>query len=121
VGFQVHTREIGRVAVIDAVGRLTLTDGHTKLRDEIHVLAATGTKKFILNLARVDAIDSYGVGELARCYSIVRRAGGEMKLAALSRNVLEVLEISRLTTILEIYPEEAAAVRAFEAGAQGPV
>jgi anti-sigma B factor antagonist len=113
MGFQVHTREIGKTVVLEGVGRLTLTDGHTKLRDEIHVFAANGTKRFVLNLARVEFVDSYGIGELARSYSIVRQAGGELKLAAVSQKVLDVLAISRLNTIFDIYTEESAALQAF--------
>ena len=114
MGFQVNTREVGKVVVIEAVGRLTLTDGRTKLRDVIHVSTGYGSKRFILNLARVEMIDSYGIGELARCYSAVRQAGGEIKLSGVSTKVSEVLEISRLNTIFEIYADEAAALQAFE-------
>ncbi|HTR48079.1 MAG TPA: STAS domain-containing protein [Verrucomicrobiae bacterium] len=113
MGLQLHTRESDRAAVIEAVGRLTLTDSHSKLRDLIHVLAANGTKRFVLNLARVEAIDSYGIGELARCHSVIRQAGGAVKLAGASPLVLKVLEISRLNTVFEIYAEEAAALQAF--------
>jgi anti-sigma B factor antagonist len=111
--FQVHTREIGRVVVVEAVGRLTLTEGHTKLRDVIHVSTGYGARKFILNLARVEFVDSYGIGELVRCYSVVRRTGGEMKLAGVSQKVLEVLAISRLNAFFEIHPGEDAALQAF--------
>jgi anti-sigma B factor antagonist len=113
MGFQLHTREIDRVVVVEAVGRLTLTDGHTKLRDLIHVLTAEGARKFVLNLARTEFIDSYGIGELVRSYSVVRQTGGEMKLAAVNQKVLEVLEISRLNKLFEIYPMEGAALQAF--------
>lgn len=113
MGFQLHTREIGRVVVIEAVGRLTLTDGHTKLRDLIHVSTGSGAKKFILNLGRVEFLDSYGIGELVRCYSVVRQAGGEMKLAGVNQKVLEVLAISRLNTFFEIYSGDDAALQAF--------
>jgi anti-sigma B factor antagonist len=114
MSFEVHRREIGRVVVIEAAGRLTLTDGRTKLRDVIHVTAANGAKLFILNLTRVEFIDSYGVGELARSYSVVRQAGGTIKLAALSPKVSEILAISRLNTIFDIFPDENAALQAFE-------
>jgi len=117
VGFQVHAREIGRALVVEAVGRLTLTDGHTKLRDVIHVSASDGIRRFIVNLARVDAIDSYGIGELARCYALVRRAGGQMKLACASARVLEALRISRLDSVLELHSREDAALQAFGPGA----
>jgi anti-sigma B factor antagonist len=113
MSFQLHTTEHGRIVLVEAVGRLTLTDGHTKLRDLIHVFTGTGTKKFILNLARVEFIDSYGIGELARTYSVIRQAGGELKLAAMNPKVLEVLEISRLNTLFEIHSGDEAALQAF--------
>jgi anti-sigma B factor antagonist len=113
MGFQVHTREIGRVIVVEAVGKLTLTDGRTKLRDEIHVSSGYGVKKFVLNLARVEFVDSHGIGELVRCYTAVRQAGGELKLAGVSQKVLEVLAISRLNAFFEMYPDEDAALEAF--------
>jgi anti-anti-sigma factor len=113
MGFQVHTREIGRVVVVEAVGRLTLTDGQTKLRDQIHVSIGYGARRFVLNLERVEFVDSYGIGELVRCYSTVRQAGGEMKLAGVNQKVLEVLAISRLDAFFEVYPGEEAAIRAF--------
>lgn len=113
MGFQVTTRELGDVTVVDAVGRLTLGDGGTRLRDLIHVLANSGQKKYLLNLADVDFIDSYGIGELARCYATVRRVGGEMKLVRLSKKVHGTLQITNLDTLFEIHSEENAAVQAF--------
>jgi anti-sigma B factor antagonist len=113
MGFQLQTREVDRVVVVKAVGRLTLTDGHTKLRDLVHVSIGDGAKKFVLNLGQVEFIDSYGVGELARCYSIVRQAGGEMKLASVSQKVLAILALSHLNTLFEIYAAEDDALRSF--------
>lgn len=113
MGFQLQMREVGRTVVLEAVGRLTLTDGQTKLRDLVHVLTGNGTKKFILNLERLEFIDSYGIGELARAYSTARHAGGEMKLASVNWKILGILDISRLTTIFAIYPAESIALQAF--------
>ena len=62
MGFQVSTRELGRIIVVDAVGRLTLSDGRTQLRDLIHVFSSNGHKQFLLNLAGVDFMDSDGMG-----------------------------------------------------------
>ena len=117
MGFQLHTREIDHVVVVEAVGRLTLIDGHTKLRDLIHVSIGSGAKKFVLNLARVEFIDSYGIGELARSYSVVWQTGGEIKLAEVNQRVLEVLEISQLNRFFEIHSGECAALQAFGRGA----
>lgn len=113
MGFELQTRKIDRVVIVEAVGRLTLVDGQTKIRDLIHVFTADGTKKFILILARVESIDSYGVGELVRSYSIVRQMGGEMKLADVSQKVLDVLTISHLNKIFEIHSGEDTALQAF--------
>jgi anti-sigma B factor antagonist len=113
MGFQLHARESEGVVIVEAAGRLTLTDGHTQLRDMVHVFTGNGSKKFVLNLERVEMMDSYGIGELARTYSVARRAGGDIKLAGVSRRVFEVLEISRLTTVFQVYATETAAVESF--------
>ena len=102
MGLQITTRKFGRVIVVDAVGKLTLSDSRTQLRDLIHVLSNTGHKKFLLNLAAVDYVDSDGMGELVRCYSIVRQRGGEMKLAQVNQRVADLLQITRLNTLFEI-------------------
>ena len=113
MALQITTRKFGPVVVVDPVGKLTLSDSRTQLRDLIHVLSHTGHKKFLLNLAGVDYIDSDGMGELVRCYSAVRQRGGEMKLAQLNQRVADLLRITRLNTLFEIYSEEQDALRTF--------
>jgi len=113
MGFQLTSRELNRIIVVDAVGRLTLSDSRTQLRDLIHVFAGNGHKKFLINLAGVDFIDSDGMGELVRCYSVVRQRGGEMKLVHVNKRVQDLLQITRLITLFEIYVEEQVALQAF--------
>ena len=113
MGFQISTRELDRIMVVDAVGRLTLSDSRTQLRDLIHVLSGNGQKKFLLNLAGLEFIDSDGMGELVRCYSFLRQRGGEMKLVHVTKKVQDLLELTRLNTLFEIYSEEQAALEAF--------
>ena len=117
MGFQITTREFDRIIVVNAVGKLTLHDSRTQLRDLIHVLSNNGHKKFLLNLAGVEYMDSDGMGELVRCYSVVRQKGGEMKLAQVSKRVADLLQITRLNTLFEIYSEEQVALRAFRVSA----
>ena len=114
---EITTREFDRVVVVDVVGKLTTTEGRTPLRDLIHVLSETGDKRFLLNLAGVDYVDSTGMGELVRCFSIVRQKGGEMKLLQVNKRVADLLQITRLNTIFEIYTEERVALGAFQRGA----
>ena len=113
MGFQITTREVDRVIVVDAVGRLTLSDSRTQLRDLIHVFSGNGHKKFLLNLAGVDFMDSDGMGELVRCYSAVRQRAGEMKLVHVNQKVQDLFQITRLNTLFEIYSEEQVALQAF--------
>jgi len=116
MGFQISTRELHGITVVDAVGRLTLNDSRTQLRDVIHVLSSKGQRKFLFNLAGVEFIDSDGMGELVRCYSIVRQRGGELKLVHVNKKVQDLLELTRLSTLFEMYSEESAALEAFRRG-----
>ncbi|HEX6906432.1 MAG TPA: STAS domain-containing protein [Terriglobales bacterium] len=111
--FQVEARELDRIVVVDCVGRLTLGDGRTQLRDLVHVFTGNGRKKFLINLAGVDFVDSDGLGELTRCYSIVRQAGGEMKLVHVHQRVQALLELTRLINLFEIHHAEHSALQAF--------
>lgn len=114
MGLQITTREFGRVTVVNVTGKLTLSEGRTQLRDLIHVLSGTGHRKFLLNLAGVEYVDSDGMGELVRCYTTVRQTGGEMKLVQVNKRVADLLQITRLNTLFEIYREEQLALRAFK-------
>lgn len=90
-----------------------MSDSHTRLRDLVHVFTGNGRKKFLINLAGVDFVDSDGLGELTRCYSIVRQAGGEMKLVHVHQRVQALLELTRLANLFEIHIAEQAALETF--------
>jgi len=113
MSLELRSSKVGPIVVIDAAGKLTLSEGRTMLRDHIHVSTGYGAKKFVIDLSKVDAIDSYGVGELVRSFSVIRQSGGELKLAAVSKRVLEVLQMSRLHNLFETYPDQTAALLAF--------
>ena len=115
MGFEIRTRAVGTTTVIEAVGRFTATDGHTKLRDLIHVLTNSGTRRFVLHLERVEFIDSSGLGELVRSHFVVRQSAGDLKLAHVHPRVMDVLRISHMDTVFEIHPSEEEALRAFGA------
>lgn len=116
MSFQVAARERDRIVVVDVVGRFTISDSRTQLRDLVHVFTGNGRKKFLINLAGVDFVDSDGLGELTRCYSIVRQVGGEMKLAGVHKKVQALLELTRLVNLFEIHSDEHVALQAFKEG-----
>jgi anti-sigma B factor antagonist len=107
------TRQVGDVTVIDAVGRITLGEGASIFRDKIRELAANGNKKMLLNLAEVSYIDSSGIGEMVSGFTTVTNQGGIVKLLNLTKRVKDLLQITKLYTVFEVFEDETAAVRSF--------
>ncbi len=107
------TRQVGDVTVIDVVGRITLGEGASAFRDAIRELAANGKKKLLLNLAEVSYIDSSGIGEMVSGFTTVTNQGGAVKLLNLTKRVRDLLQITKLYTVFEVFDDEAAAVRSF--------
>ena len=106
-------RQVGDVTVVDAVGRITLGDGASAFRDTIRELANSGQKKLLLNLAEVSYIDSSGIGEMVSGFTTVTNQGGQVKLLNLTKRVQDLLQITKLYTVFEVFDDEATAVRSF--------
>lgn len=107
------TRQVGDVTVIDAAGRITLGEGATIFRDTIRDLATKGGKKLLVNLSEVSYIDSSGIGEMVSGFTTVTNHGGQLKLLGLSKRVKDLLQITKLYTVFEVFDDEASAVRSF--------
>jgi anti-sigma B factor antagonist len=113
VPFEVSSREVEGVQLVDARGSLTLASCGPALRETLHVLVSKGQKKFLVNLREIDYIDSYGIGELVRTFVSVRKNGGELKFGEVSKKVRDMLEITHLDKMFELHADEAAALRSF--------
>jgi anti-sigma B factor antagonist len=107
-------RDSGIITVVDASGRITLGDGSAMLRKTIRQLLEEQHTQIILNLADVDYIDSSGIGELVSGYTAVKSKGGELKLLHLTKKVHDLLQITKLFTVFEVYSDEGIAVRSFQ-------
>ena len=107
------TRQVGDVTVIDATGRITLGEGASTFRDTVRDLATKGNKKLLVNLGDVSYIDSSGIGEMVSGFTTVTNHGGQLKLLGLSKRVKDLLQITKLYTVFEVFDDEAAAVRSF--------
>lgn len=107
------TRQVGDVTVIDASGRITLGEGASTFRDTIRDLATKGSKKLLVNLGDVSYIDSSGIGEMVSGFTTVTNHGGQLKLLSLSKRVKDLLQITKLYTVFEVFDDEASAVRSF--------
>lgn len=93
--------------------KITLGEGASSFRDTIRELAAKGDKKILLNLSDVSYIDSSGIGEMVSGFTTVTNHGGQLKLLGLSKRVKDLLQITKLYTVFEVFDDEAAAVRSF--------
>jgi len=106
-------RDAGAVTVVDLGGRIVLGDGSALLRKTIRSLMDSDRTKILLNLADVDYIDSSGIGELVHAYTSVKNRGGELKLLHLTRKVHDILQITKLFTVFDVYSDEPAAIATF--------
>jgi anti-sigma B factor antagonist len=107
------TRKVGDVTVIDAVGRITLGEGASSFRDAIRDLVTQGDRKLLLNLAEVTYIDSSGIGELVSGFTTVTNQGGQLKLLNLTKRIQDLLQITKLYTVFEVFDAENSAIRSF--------
>jgi len=109
----IQMRIIGDVRILDCNGKIKLGEGTMAIRNAIRDALDSGTKKVVLNLAEVTYIDSAGIGELMRTYTSVMEAGGRLKLLHLTKGIRELLTITKLLTIFEVFDDEKEALASF--------
>ncbi len=110
---EIHTRTVGDVHVLDISGKITLGEATKTIRRTISDLLENGGKKIILNLNDVNYVDSSGIGELVRTYTTVASEGKELRLLNLTKKIRELLVITKLLTVFQVYESEQAAVASF--------
>jgi anti-sigma B factor antagonist len=111
VKMQTTTRHVGKVAVLDIAGRITLGEGNVMLREIVRELTDKGNNKIVLNLGGVQYIDSSGIGELVKTHTTVRNQGGQLVLVNLSPRVDQLLEMTKLSAVFAIERDEATAIK----------
>lgn len=111
----IEQRTAGAVTILDLNGKLVLGEGTGLLKDKVQSLVFQGNKQVLLNLAGVSYMDSAGLGELVATQSNVTRQGGQIKVANLTKRVTDLLTISKVLTVFDVYDSEAEALSAFTA------
>jgi anti-sigma B factor antagonist len=102
------------VAILDLDGEVRIGDSATALRGAIREMVAAGSSKILLNLKGVRYIDSSGIGELIANYTTVGRSGGQLKLLNLTEKVQDLLVITKLLTVFDVYEDENEALSSFK-------
>ncbi|HVM76245.1 MAG TPA: STAS domain-containing protein [Candidatus Saccharimonadales bacterium] len=101
------------VTVIDLSGRMTRVEEALGLRSMLQPLLERGYKRIVLNFAEVNSVDSFGMGELVHAYHGARACEGEIKLAHVNERIQELLQITKLYAVFDVYDDEVEAVAAF--------
>ena len=107
------TRTVDDVEIISLQGKITIGSGDTQLREIISNAVSGGKNKILLDLSGVTTIDSSGIGELVGSYTTVTNRGGKLKLLHLPAKLNELLHVTQLITVFEVYENEAEAIQSF--------
>src|SRR5258708_7909162 len=110
---RMSTRSVEGVLVVDCSGRVVFGEESATLRDTVKKLLAE-SPKVVLNLREVNYVDSGGLGTLVSLYTSARNAGGAVKLARLSQRVGDLLQVTKLLTIFEVFDDEEVAAQSFK-------
>ena len=113
INFEIRRREREGVVILDMKGRLVVGEPSVRLREAINQEASQNHNNVILNLEEVDYIDSTGLGCMVICYTTLQKAGGTLKLLKLNRRNIELLLLTKLSTIFEIFADEQDAINSF--------
>ena len=106
-------REVNGVSVVALDGRIVIGEGSNSLREKLKSLIADGKKKIVLNMDNIKYIDSTGLGTLVAAHCSAKTRGALLRLCRLGSKFQEVLQITKLLTVFEVYDTEAAAVASF--------
>jgi anti-sigma B factor antagonist len=110
----ISERQAGDVTILDMDGKITIGEGSVALRTAIRRLLEEGKKKILLNLAKVHYIDSSGIGELVSSYTAIgKESGGQLKLLNLTQKLEDLLTITKLLTVFDVYESEDEALAGF--------
>jgi anti-sigma B factor antagonist len=109
----ISERKSGDVTILDVEGKILLGEGDVQLKRKIDELIERNEKLLLLNLANVPYMDSGGLGEVVRSYTTVKRAGGDLKLVNATKRISDLLTITKLITVFEVFDDEASAVGSF--------
>jgi anti-sigma B factor antagonist len=113
---KLNTRTVNEVVVVDCNGRIVFGEESALLRDTLKQLIQENNQ-IVLNLSGISYIDSGGLGTLVALYTTAQNAGGSLKLANLTQRVGDLLQVTKLLTVFEVYDSEDKALASFGKGA----
>jgi anti-sigma B factor antagonist len=116
MSLEIVQREREGIALLDLKGRITLGDEASAFRAACEKIAAESGARLILNMQAVDYVDSTGLGALVMCSTRLRNANGVAKLVNVNRRNIELIVMTKIDTIFEVFDDETDAVNSFFPG-----
>ncbi|MGH9544611.1 MAG: STAS domain-containing protein [Terriglobales bacterium] len=113
---KLSTRVVNGVTIVDCNGRIVFGEESALLRDTLKKLIGENSR-VLLNLGGISYIDSGGLGTLVALYTTAQSAGGALKLINLTQRVDDLLQVTKLLTVFEVYDSEEKGLESFEKGA----
>jgi anti-sigma B factor antagonist len=113
MSLDIQQRQREGIEILKLDGRITMGPEAGALREKVGAMNEAGTRKVVLDMAEVDYIDSTGLGALVMCATSLRKNGGNMKLLNLNRRNIELLVMTKLATVFEIFGDEQDAVNSY--------
>ncbi len=113
MALKLTNREVNGVSVVALEGRIVLGEESNALREKVKSLLAGGKKNIVLNMDNVTYIDSAGLGTLVASHHSAKSQGAALKLSNLGSKFQEVLQVTKLLTVFDVYDSETAAIRSF--------
>ena len=110
---KIATRKVGNVTILDLEGKILIGDGCQEMRDAICAALDGGNNKILLNLAGVSYMDSTGLGEVIRNFKTVIDKGGKLKLLSLTSRIRDLMSMTKLLTVFEVFDSEQEALKSF--------
>ena len=110
----IKERQAGDITILDMDGKVTIGEGSVALRTAIRRLLEENKKKILLNLGKVGYIDSSGIGELVSSYTAINKEGGQLKLLNLTTKLKDLLGITKLLTVFDVYESESDALSSYK-------
>ncbi len=103
----------GGIRIIRLSGKITIGTGDVKIRELIDSAIADGQSNILVDLGGVTSIDSSGIGEMVACYTSVTKQDGQLKLVHLSPKINDIMQVTQLITVFEVYDDEQEALASF--------
>jgi anti-sigma B factor antagonist len=109
----ISQKENEGIVILELKGELTVGEGASALRETLSTLAEAGKTRVVVNMEKVEYMDSTGLGSLVICFTTLKKAGGMLKLLNLNKRNIELLILTKLVSVFELFNDEKDAVNSF--------